>query len=82
MKFLIVIKRDEAGNYVASVPEVPCVQVKAKTLEELQVRVKEAVNSYLAAEGFDPNENVELVPVKFVPVIVKESSKNKKGKSI
>ena len=71
MKFAVVVERDEDGYYVASVPELPGCHTQAKTLDELTVRIKEAIEAYLEAEGFKPREGVELVGFQFVEVSVK-----------
>ena len=59
LKFAVVVERDEDGYYVASVPELPGCHTQAKTLDELTVRIKEAIEAYLEAEGFKPREGVE-----------------------
>lgn len=71
MKFAVVVERDEDGWFVASVPELPGCHTQAKTLDELTVRIKEAIEAYLEAEGFKPREGVELVGFQFVEVSVK-----------
>jgi predicted RNase H-like HicB family nuclease len=71
LKFAVVVERDEDGYYVASVPELLGCRTQAKTLDELTVRIKEAIEAYLEAEGFKPREGVELVGFQFVEVSVK-----------
>jgi predicted RNase H-like HicB family nuclease len=71
LKFAVVVERDEDGYYVASVPELPGCHTQAKTLDELTVRIREAIEAYLEAEGFKPREGVELVGFQFVEVSVK-----------
>jgi len=71
LKFAVIVERDEDGYYVASVPELPGCHTQAKTLDELTVRIKEAIEAYLEAEGFKPKEGVELIGFQFVEVSVK-----------
>ena len=71
MKFAVVVEKDEAGYYVASVPELPGCHTQARTLDNLMVRVKEAIDAYLEAEGYKPKEGVELVGLQFVEVSAK-----------
>lgn len=71
IKFVIVIERDKDMYYVASVPELPGCHTQAGTLDELTVRVKEAIEVYLEAEGSKPREDVELVGFQFVEVSAK-----------
>ena len=71
LKFAVVVERDEDGYYVGSVPELPGCHTQAKTLDELAVRIKEAIEAYLEAEGFKPKEGVELIGFQFVEVSVK-----------
>ena len=56
MKFAVVVERDEDGYYVASVPELPGCHTQAKTLDELTVRIKEAIEAYLEVEGSKPRK--------------------------
>lgn len=63
-EFIIVIEQDEDGIYVASVPELEGCHTQAKTLEELQERIKEAIQPYLEVES----ELVEEVPLAFVGI--------------
>jgi predicted RNase H-like HicB family nuclease len=46
-EFTVVIEQDEDGIYVASVPELPGCHTQAKTLDELNSRIKEAIELYL-----------------------------------
>ena len=68
MRFAVVVERDEAGYYVASVPELPGCHTQAKTLDGLMERVREAIQAYLEAEGARAREGVELIGFQFVEV--------------
>ncbi|MGB9756653.1 MAG: type II toxin-antitoxin system HicB family antitoxin [Candidatus Bathyarchaeales archaeon] len=70
LRFAVVVERDADGYYVASVPELPGCHTQAKTLDELIVRIKEAIEAYLEAEG-KPSEGIELIGLQFVEVHVK-----------
>jgi predicted RNase H-like HicB family nuclease len=63
-EFTIVIEQDEDGIYVASVPELEGCHTQAKTLDELRVRIKEAIQLYLEVESDRINE----VPLEFVGI--------------
>ena len=71
LKFAVVVERDETGYYIASVPELPGCHTQAKTLDELMVRVKEAIEGYLEVQGYEPKEGVELVGLQLVEVSAK-----------
>ena len=43
--FSVVIERDEAGYYVGSVPSLPGCLSQARSLDELMVRVREAIEA-------------------------------------
>nr|WP_321497978.1 type II toxin-antitoxin system HicB family antitoxin [uncultured Methanolobus sp.] len=45
--FTVVIEQDEDGIYVASVPELNGCHTQAETLDELNQRIKEAIELYL-----------------------------------
>jgi len=49
-KLTVVIEQDEDGIYVASVPELPGCHTQAETLDELNRRIKEAIELYLEVE--------------------------------
>lgn len=49
-EFNVVIERDEDGWYVGSVPSLPGCHTQAKSLDDLMVRVREAVELYLEAQ--------------------------------
>lgn len=51
MRFDVVVKRDEDGYYVASVPELPGCHTQAKGLDDLMARIKEAILLCLETEG-------------------------------
>jgi predicted RNase H-like HicB family nuclease len=42
----VVVERDEADWYVASVPALPGCHTQARALDELMVRVREAIEAY------------------------------------
>jgi predicted RNase H-like HicB family nuclease len=42
-EFTVITEQDEDGIYVASVPELPGCHTQAKTLDELNRRIKEAI---------------------------------------
>ena len=42
-EFTVVIERDSEGYFVASVPSLPGCHPQAKSREELDVRIKEAI---------------------------------------
>ena len=52
-EFSVVIERDEAGYYVASVPTLPGCHTQARSLDELMERVREAIALNLEDRGED-----------------------------
>jgi len=46
-EFTIITEKDEDGIYVAYVPELPGCHTQSKTLDELNRRIKEAIELYL-----------------------------------
>jgi predicted RNase H-like HicB family nuclease len=43
MKFDVVIRKDEDGYYVATVPDLAGCHTQARSLDELMSRIKEAI---------------------------------------
>jgi predicted RNase H-like HicB family nuclease len=60
--FDVLVERDEEGYYVASVPTLPGCHTQAKSLDELDLRIREAIQLYLEVEGF-PEQNLEFVGI-------------------
>jgi len=52
MIFDVVVRQDEDGYYVATVPELPGCHSQAKSLDELMSRIKEAVLLCLEEEDW------------------------------
>jgi predicted RNase H-like HicB family nuclease len=42
-EFSVIVERDRDGYYVASVPELPGCHTQARSLDKLQLRVREAI---------------------------------------
>jgi predicted RNase H-like HicB family nuclease len=68
LKFAVVVERDEDGYYGASVPELPGCHTQAKTLDELRMRIREAIEAYLEVEAFKSKEYVEFIGFHFIEV--------------
>lgn len=69
-KFNVVVERDEDGYYVASVPELPGCHTQAKTLDELRIRIEEAIKLYLEVEKGAADVITEFIGVQVVEVSV------------
>ena len=50
-EYSVVIQRDAAGYYVATVPELRGCHTQAKSLDKLMDRVREAIQVCLDAQG-------------------------------
>lgn len=66
-EFNVIIERDAAGYYVGSVPALQGCHTQAKSLDELIVRIREAIELCLEAEG-DKLEPVDFIGVQKVTV--------------
>jgi predicted RNase H-like HicB family nuclease len=47
----VVVERDSAGNFVASVPTLPGCHTQARSLDELMERIKEAIELCVEVNG-------------------------------
>src|SRR5580704_15675079 len=56
--FDVLVEKDEEGYYVASVPALPGCHTQAKSLDELDRRIREAIELCLEVEGV-PGNNLE-----------------------
>lgn len=66
-EFTVVIEQDEDGIYVASVPGLDGCHTQAKTLDELNQRIKEAIELYLEVTSeSDLSVHLDLVGIQKV----------------
>lgn len=66
-KFTVLIERDEAGYYVASVPALRGCHTQAKNLDILMKRVREVVELCLE-DGDSEVDSLELVGIQQISV--------------
>jgi len=66
-EFNVVIERDEDGYYVASVPALPGCHTQAKSLDELMVRIKEAIELCLDVEE-EPPSALEFIGIQRIAI--------------
>ena len=59
--FNILVEKDEDGYYLASVVELPGCHTQAKTLDQLNQRIKEAIEGYVQVS--QPGRGPEFVGV-------------------
>ena len=67
-EFNVLVERDADGFLVASVPALPGCHTQAKSLDELMLRVQEAIQLCLEVEGAEV-EPLEFVGVQRVTVV-------------
>ena len=65
--FSVIVERDEAGYYVASVPELQGCHTQARSLDKLMERIREAIGLCLEVESDLPTAN-EFIGVQRVAV--------------
>lgn len=66
-QFDVILERDEAGIYVASVPQLPGCHTQAESLGLLMDRVREAIALCLEVQGAEA-PNLEFVGVQRITV--------------
>jgi predicted RNase H-like HicB family nuclease len=66
-QFDVVIERDEAGMYVASVPQLPGCHTDGASLDELMLEIREAIELCLEVQGQEPN-NLEFFGIQRITV--------------
>jgi predicted RNase H-like HicB family nuclease len=72
-EFNIVIEQDEDGYYIASVPELPGCHTQAKSLDELNKRVIEAIELYLEVDKERINKDIKFIGFQKVEVSFEET---------
>ncbi|HEY2465391.1 MAG TPA: type II toxin-antitoxin system HicB family antitoxin [Steroidobacteraceae bacterium] len=66
-QFDVVVERDSEGYFVGTVPALPGCHTQAKSLDELMLRIREAIELCLEVEG-NPPEALDFVGVQRVTV--------------
>ena len=51
MDFNLIIEKGENNNFIAEVAELPGCHTQARNMDDLLVRVKEAIELYIEVEG-------------------------------
>jgi len=66
-EFDVVVEKDSEGFFVATVPALPGCHTQARSLDELMLRVKEAIELCLEVQG-TPLQRLDFVGVQRVTV--------------
>jgi len=66
-QFDVVVEKDSAGYFVASVPALPGCHTQAKSLDRLMLRIQEAIELCIAEYG-KPEERLDFIGVQRVTV--------------
>ena len=66
-QFDVVIERDEEGFYVASVPQVPGCHSQARSLDEVILRIREALELCLEVQGA-PEQSLEFIGIQRITI--------------
>jgi predicted RNase H-like HicB family nuclease len=66
-EFSVIIEKDRAGFFIASVPELKGCVTQARSLDTLMRRVKEAIELCLEVEG-EPMTSVDFIGVQRVAI--------------
>jgi predicted RNase H-like HicB family nuclease len=67
-EFSVIIEQDTKGYYVASVPALRGCHSQAKSLDELMVRIREAVELCLEVQG-ESAERLDFIGVQRITVV-------------
>lgn len=67
-QFDVVVEKDSAGYFVASVPALPGCHTQAKSLDVLMERIREAIELCLEVQGDVPPEQLDFVGVQRISV--------------
>jgi len=72
-EFNVIIEKDEDGFYIGSVPELPGCHTQAKTLDQLQDRIKEAIELYLEVNKEELDSSTKFIGLQRVEVSFDEA---------
>ena len=68
-QFDVIVEKDSAGDFIASVPALPGCHTQAKSLDDLMARIREAVELCLEVQGEAP-EPLDFIGVQRISVAV------------
>jgi len=66
-QFDVIVERDSAGYFVASVPALPGCHTQTKSLDDLMGRIREAIELCLEVQG-EAAEQLEFVGIQRISV--------------
>jgi predicted RNase H-like HicB family nuclease len=66
-QFDVIVEKDSAGYFVASVPALPGCHTQAKSLDALMERIREAIELCLEVQG-DTIEQLDFIGVQRISV--------------
>lgn len=66
-QFDVIVEKDSAGYFVASVPALPGCHTQAKSLDDLMERIREAIELCLEVQGEVP-EPLDFVGIQRISV--------------
>jgi predicted RNase H-like HicB family nuclease len=66
-QFDVIVEKDSAGFFVASVPVLPGCHSQAKSLDELMERIREAIELCLEVQG-EPSEPLDFIGVQRISI--------------
>lgn len=66
-QFDVIVEKDSAGYFVASVPALPGCHTQAKSLDELMVRIREIIELCLEVQGEVP-EPLDFIGIQRISV--------------
>ncbi len=72
-EFSVIIEKDEDGYYIGNVLELPGCHTQAKTLDQLNERVKEAIELYLEVKKEELDFSTKFVGLQRVEISFDEA---------
>ncbi len=68
--FQVVIRQDDDGIYVATVPELPGCHTQGDSLKEIEINIQEAIEAYLESMSKEEKSIVSFVKISKVEVAI------------
>ncbi len=66
-QFDVIVEKDSAGFFVASVPALPGCHSQAKSLDALMERIREAIELCLEVQG-EPPDSLDFIGIQRITV--------------
>lgn len=75
--FTMIIEKDQKGNYIGNLVELPGCNTTAEDIEELRSNMKSAINVYVSMVEDYKDKELEFIGLERINIPIRELEKNR-----